>query len=46
MRHHQDDVGEMAQGFECGIVLGDFNDVEVGDVIECVEERELRRAVL
>jgi translation initiation factor IF-2 len=46
MRHLQDDVSEVAQGFECGIVLEDFNDVQVGDIIECVEERELRRAVL
>jgi translation initiation factor IF-2 len=46
MRHLQDDVSEMAQGFECGIVLEDFNAVQVGDIIECLEERELRRAVL
>jgi len=46
LRHLQDDVSEMAQGFECGIVLADFNDVQVGDIIECMEERELRRAVL
>jgi len=46
MRHLQEDVTEIQQGFECGIVLDDFNDVQVGDVIECVEERELRRAVL
>jgi translation initiation factor IF-2 len=46
MRHLQEDVTEVQQGFECGIVLEGFNDVQVGDVIECVEERELRRAVL
>ena len=46
LRHLQDDVSEMAQGFECGIVLGDFNEAEVGDIIECLEQQELRRAVL
>ncbi len=46
MRHLQDDVSEMSQGFECGIVLENFNDVQVGDIIECLEERERRRAVL
>jgi translation initiation factor IF-2 len=46
MRHLQDDVSETIQGFECGIVLEDFNDVQVGDIIECLEKRELRRAVL
>jgi len=46
LRHLQDDASEMSQGFECGIVLGDFNEVEVGDIIECLEQQELRRAVL
>jgi translation initiation factor IF-2 len=46
MRHLQEDATEIQQGFECGIVLEGFNDVQVGDVIECIEERELRRAVL
>jgi translation initiation factor IF-2 len=46
MRHLREDVTEIQQGFECGIVLDGFTDVQVGDVIECVEERELRRAVL
>jgi translation initiation factor IF-2 len=35
LRHFQDDVKEVRSGFECGIRLGDFNDYEVGDVIEC-----------
>jgi translation initiation factor IF-2 len=28
-------VREMRAGFECGIGLKNFNDVQVGDVIEC-----------
>jgi translation initiation factor IF-2 len=35
LRHFQDDVKEVRSGFECGIRLGDFNDYEVGDIIEC-----------
>jgi translation initiation factor IF-2 len=35
LRHFQDDVKEVRSGFECGIKLGDFNDYEVGDIIEC-----------
>ncbi len=46
LRHLQEDVTEMQQGFECGIVLSGFKEIEVGDVIECVEVRELRRSVL
>ncbi len=35
LKHEKEDVREMRQGFECGINLKNFNDVEVGDVIEC-----------
>jgi len=46
LRHVKDDVREMAEGFECGIVLEGFGEFEVGDILECVEQREVRRAVL
>src|SRR5574340_429586 len=46
LRHLQDDVTEMTQGFECGITVNGFGDFEVGDIIECVEQREVRRSVL
>jgi translation initiation factor IF-2 len=35
LRRFQDDVKEVRNGLECGIKLGDFNDYEVGDFIEC-----------
>jgi translation initiation factor IF-2 len=35
LRHEKEDVREMRQGFECGIGLKNFNDIQVGDVIEC-----------
>jgi translation initiation factor IF-2 len=37
LRRIQDDVEEVKQGIECGIRLGEFNEYEVGDVIECYE---------
>ena len=42
LRRFKDDVKEVEQGFECGIGLEKFNDIKVGDVIECyeVEERQ------
>ncbi len=46
LRHLQDDVTEMTQGFECGITVAGFADFEIGDIIECVEQREVRRSVL
>ncbi|MDX1436185.1 MAG: translation initiation factor IF-2 [Anaerolineales bacterium] len=34
LKHFQDDVREVRQGFECGIGVKDFNDFEEGDLIE------------
>ncbi len=35
LRRFTDDVKEVRSGLECGIKLGDFNDYEAGDIIEC-----------
>ncbi|MEM8952785.1 MAG: translation initiation factor IF-2 [Verrucomicrobiota bacterium] len=37
LRRFQDDVNEVRNGLECGIRLGNFNEYEVDDVIECYE---------
>ncbi len=44
LRRFKDDVKEVEQDFECGIGLEKFNDIKVGDVIECyeVEERKYK----
>ncbi|HEX9058072.1 MAG TPA: translation initiation factor IF-2 [Ktedonobacterales bacterium] len=34
LRRGKDDVREVLQGFECGIVLDGFNEMEIGDIIE------------
>jgi translation initiation factor IF-2 len=43
LRRFKDDVREVAQGFECGIGLTDFQDLKPGDIIETFEEREIPR---
>ena len=43
LKRFKDDATEVREGFECGIGLGSFNDVEVGDVIETWELREKPR---
>lgn len=43
LRRVKDDAREVAQGFECGVVLADWNDVQPDDVIECFEMREISR---
>jgi len=42
LKHEKDDVREVRQGFECGLHLKNFNDIAVGDMIECylLEKKE------
>ncbi len=35
LRRFKDDVKEVAAGYECGMQVEKFNDIKVGDVIEC-----------
>ena len=37
VRRYKEDVQEVAKGYECGIKLNNFNDIKVGDIIECYE---------
>jgi translation initiation factor IF-2 len=43
LRRFKDDVREVAEGFECGIGIENFNDVKEGDIIEAYEVREVAR---
>jgi translation initiation factor IF-2 len=43
LRRFKDDVVEVREGFECGLTLGSFNDIKVGDIIETFELREKPR---
>jgi translation initiation factor IF-2 len=43
LRRFNDDVREVATGFECGIVLANFQDVHEGDVLETYETRQVER---
>ena len=43
LKRFTEDVREVATGFECGIGLSDFQDLQPGDIIETFEEREIPR---
>src|SRR6185437_241350 len=43
LRRFKDDATEVREGFECGIGLGSFNNIQVGDIIETFEMREKPR---
>ena len=45
LRRIQDDVEEVKQGIECGIRLGEFNEYEVDDVIECYELEKIEQTL-
>ncbi len=45
LRRFKDDVGEVKEGYECGIGIENFNDVKVGDVIECYRTEEVARTL-
>jgi translation initiation factor IF-2 len=46
LKRFQDDAREVAEGFECGIHLANYDDVKVGDVLEVYETRQVERTDL
>lgn len=42
LRRFKDDAKEVAQGFECGIGLENFNDIKIGDIFEAFKMEEYR----
>jgi translation initiation factor IF-2 len=46
LKRFKDDAREVAEGFECGILLDGFNDVKEGDVLEAYETRQIERTDL
>ncbi len=44
LRRFKDDVTEVREGFECGVNLGSYNDLQIGDLIATYEMREKPRA--
>jgi translation initiation factor IF-2 len=46
LKRFKDDAREVAEGFECGILLEGFNDVKEGDILEAFETRQIERTDL
>ena len=44
LRREKDDASEVREGFECGLVLRNYQDIKLGDVVEAFEMREIPRA--
>ena len=45
LKRFKDDVKEVRESFECGIGIANFNDVKVGDLIECYTVEEVARTL-
>ena len=45
LRRFKDDVKEVREGFECGIGIENFNDLKIGDVIECYRKEQVARTL-
>jgi translation initiation factor IF-2 len=45
LRRFKDDVSEVEEGLECGIVLEGYQDVKVGDVLEVFETKQVEKTL-
>jgi translation initiation factor IF-2 len=45
LKRFKDDAREVREGFECGLNIKNFNDVKIGDVLECYRVEEIARTL-
>jgi translation initiation factor IF-2 len=45
LKRFKDDVKEVAAGYECGLMIKNYNDIRVSDIIEGFEEVEVKRTL-
>lgn len=45
LKRFKDEVNEIKEGSECGAAFENYNDLQVGDLIECFEVREIARTL-
>ena len=43
LKRYKDDVKEVTKGYECGLNIQNFNNIEVGDIVEAYEQVEVKR---
>ncbi|MEJ2882483.1 translation initiation factor IF-2 [Pedobacter sp. GR22-6] len=43
LKRYKDDVKEVSRGYECGLNIHNFNNIEVGDIVEAYEQVEVKR---
>ena len=45
LKRFKDDVADVKFGYECGLSIKNYNDLEIGDVVECYELKEMKRTL-
>lgn len=45
LKRFKDDVKEVANGYECGLNVANYNDIQVGDLVESFEQVEVKRTL-
>jgi len=45
LKRFKDDVREVREGFECGLSIAGFNDIKVGDIVECYRVESVARSL-
>ena len=45
LRRFKDDVKEVVAGLDCGLNIVNYNDIQVGDIIEAYEETEIKKTL-
>ena len=45
LKRFQDDAKEIAQGYEGGLMVENFNDIQVNDLLECYIEKEIKKEI-
>jgi len=45
LRRFKEDVKEVKDGFECGIGVENYNDIKVGDILECYRRETVARTL-
>jgi translation initiation factor IF-2 len=43
LKRFKDDVKEVSKGYDCGMQIKNYNDINIGDVIEAFQEVEVKK---
>ncbi len=45
LKRFKDDVKEVAKGYDCGVQIKNYNDIKIGDVLECFQEVAVKKSL-